>query len=134
MMTDTPETSAQQLTQPGEVWETQLLTGVSVAVDRPLTHGEAREANQTVTDVVGKLAALTVRRQCNQHDCTLPTTGVCEHEDARRDADYLRHILDVLGLPQSFEDVTEEDRANLLNAMAQKPSIDVDKYSEVLES
>lgn len=133
-MTDTPETGNQQLTHPGGVWEAKLLTGVSVAVSRPLTHSEAREANQTVNDVVGKLAALTVRRMCNQHDCTLPTTGTCGHEDAGRDADYLRHILDVLGLPGSFEDVTDEDRANLLDAMAQKPPIDVDRYTEVLES
>jgi hypothetical protein len=106
---------------------------VSVSTEKPLTHGEAREANLVASDIVGKLAALTVRRQCNQHTCTLPATGVCEHEDARRDADYLRHILDVLGLPQDFQDVTEADRANLLTAMAQKQTVDVDRYQEVLE-
>jgi hypothetical protein len=110
-----------------------MLTGVSVRAERPLTHGEAREANQAVSDIVGKLAALTVRRQCNQHACTLPTTGACEHEDARRDADYTRHILDVLGLPQGFQAVTEADRSDLLNALAQRPTLNVDTYPTVTE-
>jgi hypothetical protein len=133
-MTDTPETDDRQFTRLGETWEAQLLAGVSVAAREPISHGEAREANQTVSDVVAKLATLTVRRMCNQHDCSLPATGACGHEDARRDADYLRHMLDVLGLPGSFEDVTAEDRANLLDAMAQKPTVGVDKYSEVTEN
>lgn len=133
-MTDTSETDDQPRTPPGAAWEAQLLTGVSVAAARPLSHGEARDANQVVSDVVAKLAALTVRRQCNQHACSLPATGACEHADARRDADYLRHMLDVLGLPGSFEDVTVADRANLLDAMAQKPTVGVDKYSEVTEN
>jgi len=132
-MTDTPTPDDHQRTRPGEVWEAQLLTGVSVRAERPLTHGEAREANETVTDIVGKLAALTVRRQCNQHACTLPATGACEHEDARRDADYLRHMLDVLGLPQEFQEVTEADRASLLDAMAQKTVIGVDRYETIVE-
>ena len=132
-MADTRWTDDPQHVRPDAAWEAQLLTGVSVPVERPLTHGEAREANQVVSDVVAKLAALTVRRQCNQHACTLPSTGTCDHEDARRDADYLRHVLDVLGLSQSFEDVTEADRADLLSALAQKQTIGVDRYSEVLE-
>lgn len=130
-MTDTPDPDRQH-TRPGEAWEAQLLTGVSVAA-APVTHGEAREANQVVSDVVAKLAALTVRRLCNQHACTLPSAGTCEHEDARRDADYLRHMLDVLGLPQDLQEVTETDRANLLSALAQKPTLGVDHYAEVLE-
>ena len=131
---DTPDSSDHQHTRPGEAWEAQLLTGVSIApVDASPTHGEAREANLVVNDVVARLAALTVRRQCNQHACTLPSTGACEHEDARRDADYLRHVLDVLGLPQSFDEVTEDDRANLLTALAQKQTIGVDHYAEVVE-
>ena len=132
-MTDTPEPDDRHFTRLGEAWETQLLAGVSVDAREPISHDEAREANQTVSDVVVKLATLTVRRMCNQHACTLPATGACGHEDARRDADYLRHMLDVLGLPGSFEDVTEADRANLLDAMAQKPTVGVDRYPEVTE-
>lgn len=133
-MTDTPDPSDRQHTRPGEAWEAQLLTGVSVApADATPTHGEAREANLVVTDVVGKLAALTVRRQCNQHACTLPSTGACDHPDARRDADYARHILDVLGLPSDFQEVTEADRKSLLDALAQKQTIGVDRYADVLE-
>jgi hypothetical protein len=132
-MTDISAPDDHQRTRPGEVWEAQLLTGVSVTAEKPLTHGEAREANQAVHDVVGKLAALTVRRQCNQHACTLPSTGACEHENARRDADYLRHVLDVLGLPQDFQQVTEADRAGLLDAMAQKQAIGVDRYETIIE-
>lgn len=132
-MTDTPDNGNRQLSHPGETWEAQLLTGVSVPAEQPLTHGEMRDANQVVSDVVAKLAAFTVRRQCNQHACTLPSTGACGHADARRDADYLRHVLDVLGLPQEFQEVTEADRANLLAALAQKPTLGVSSYSEVLE-
>lgn len=132
-MTDTTHTDDPQHVAPGRTWERQLLTGVSVPVTRTTTHGEAREANQVVNDVVAKLAATTVRRMCNQHTCTLSSKGTCEHEDARRDADYLRHILDVLGLPGDFQEVTDEDRANLLSAMAQKPTLGVDKYETILE-
>ena len=132
-MTDTTYTDDPQHTPPGRDWETKLLTGVSVPVTKPLTHGEARDANQVVSDVVAKLAATTVRRMCNQHSCTLSSTGTCEHEDARRDADYLRHILDVLGLPGDFQEVTEQDKANLLSAMAQKPTLGVDRYETILE-
>lgn len=132
-MTDTHPTRDDKRVPPGSAWETQLLTGVSVPVTRTTTHGEAREANQVVNDVVAKLAATTVRRMCNQHACELSATGACEHPDARRDADYLRHILDVLGLPGDFQEVTEQDRANLLSAMAQKPTLGVDSYSSVLE-
>lgn len=133
-MTDTPDTSTRQYTRPDAGWEAQLLTGVSVPVQRPLTHGEAREANQVVSDVVAKLAAMTVRRMCNQHSCTLSSKGTCEHSDARRDADYLRHILNVLGLPGDFQEVTDQDRENLLSAMAQKPTLGVDRYETIIES
>lgn len=132
-MTDTHSTDDRQHVHPDASWEAQLLTGVSVPVTTMTSHGEAREANQVVNDVVAKLAATTVRRMCNQHSCTLSATGTCEHADARRDADYLRHILDVLGLPGDFQEVTEQDRANLLSAMAQKPTLGVDKYESVLE-
>ncbi len=132
-MTDTPTTDSHRHSHPGEEWETKLLTGVSVESRRPLSHGEARDANEVVNDIVGRLAALTVRRQCNQHSCMLPSTGACEHEDARRDADYLRHILDVLGLPQGFQSVTEGDRVELLDALAQRPTLEVDRYAAVTD-
>lgn len=132
-MMDTPEPNERRFTRQGETWETQLLEGVSVNAHESVSHSEAREANQAAADVVAKLAAFTVRRVCNQHACTLPITGACGHEDARRDADYLRHMLDVLGLPGSFENVTEADRASLLDALAQKSVVGMDKYSEVAE-
>ena len=132
-MTDTPDSEASRQSRPGETWETQLLTGVSVESRRPLSHGEAREANETVNDLVERLATITVRRQCNQHACTLPSTGACEHEDAHRDADYLRHMLDVLGLPQDYVEVTESDRTDLLDALAQRPALNVDSYASVTD-
>ena len=122
--------STPQHQRPDEAWERELLTGVSASASPETSHGEAREANLMVTDVVTKLAVLTVRRQCNQHSCELPSTGVCGHEDARRDADYLRHVLDVLGLPGDLLEVTEADRANLLTAMAHRSTTDVDRLTD----
>lgn len=133
MMTDTHTTRDGHHTPHGSTWETQLLMGVSVIATPAATHSETREANQIVNDVVAKMAAATVRRMCNQHACELPKTGACEHPDARRDADYLRYVLSVLGLPGDFQEVTEQDRANLLSAMAQKPALGTGKYSSIVE-
>lgn len=131
-MTDAPRRDDRRYVRPGDAWESQLLAGVSVPVGELSTHQEVRDANLVVDDVVAKLAALTVRRQCNQHVCTLPATGVCDHEDARRDVDYMRHILDVLGLPGSYADVAETDRAELLQALSQRSTVTVASYAEVI--
>jgi hypothetical protein len=79
------------------------------------------------------MAVMTVRRACNRHTCTLPSEGRCEHSDARKDADLLRHVLDVLGLPGDFQTVSESDKLNLLSSLSDDPAIDVDRYSEVID-
>jgi hypothetical protein len=129
-MMDTPA-STPRYQRPDEDWERGLLAGVSTAVGD--THGERQDHNQTVGDVVAKMAAMTARRRCNRHGCTIPTTGVCEHPDARLDADYLRHILDVLGLPGDFQPVTEDDRVNLLSSLAQREEIGPGHYGDDVE-
>jgi hypothetical protein len=45
------------------------------------------------------LARLTVRRYANQHGCCqASTTTACIHPDHRRDVDYARWLLTMLGL------------------------------------
>lgn len=93
------------------------LTGVTAAQDR---HQAVYDANQDVGSVAAKLAASMVRRMCNQHGCEMPLKGTCDHPNHRRDVDYLRSMLDLLGLPQDFEEVTQADRDNLLLSLAQQ--------------
>lgn len=97
---------------PGEV---ASLTGVVVTSG---TQADARQSNLDATDVIRHMAATRVRRMCNQHRCSGPG---CEHPNHRRDVDYLGHVLDVLGLPGAYQEVTQEDRDRLLTSLAQQP-------------
>lgn len=47
-------------------------------------------------EAVEVLAVVRVRRECNQHRCT--DGPQCEHPNHRRDVDYLRECLSMLGL------------------------------------
>lgn len=95
--------------------EATALTGVVVSG----TQQDVRQHNLDAGAIVARMAATTVRRKCNQHRCA----GVsCAHPNHRRDVDYLRHCLELLGLPGTHETVTAEDRAQLLVSLARQPS------------
>lgn len=98
--------------EPGEA---SMLTGIVVP---STTHADARQANLDAGDVITKMATTMARRMCNQHGCTAPSGRPCRHPDHRRDVDYLRHVLSVLGLPGAHEAVTPEDREQLLVSLA----------------
>lgn len=96
----------------------QVLVGVSdVSGAREATLDEDQQSDM----VAGKLAALMVRRQCNQHSCLKPSTGTCDHPDHRRDVDYMRHCLEVLGLTSDYPELTESDRRAWLGGLKSNP-------------
>lgn len=105
-----------------DLGEAAMLTGVVVS---PGSRDEARQANVDAHAVIGKMAATTVRRLCNQHRCTAPAGTPCGHPEHRRDADYLRHVLTLLGLPGDYQEVTQEDREQLLVSLAQQGEDDL---------
>lgn len=98
----------------------------------PATPRRPRHATR-VDDATGEaiqqsLAAMTVRRKCNQkdHQCTAPRTGSCEHPNHRRDADLLLStdqrypgMLDMLGLDHAYPQCSEKDRATWLKWIGQ---------------
>jgi hypothetical protein len=55
-----------------------------------------------------RVAALCVRRFCNQHACQ---GAGCAHRNHRRDADSLARTLDILGLPGTFPVLEDSDHA-----------------------
>lgn len=86
-------------------------------------HGLAsdREADASQQrDLARRLAALTVRRATNQHDCKRrePTDPPCEHEDHRRDVAYCEAMLEALDLPGEYPVVTAEDRKEFTGTVA----------------
>jgi hypothetical protein len=59
--------------------------------------------------VEDRLAALTVRRICNQHKCS-PADGPCDDPQHRQDVDFLKSMLTMLELPGRVLNVTNEER------------------------
>lgn len=74
-------------------------------------------------DIERRMAAQMVRRICNQHQCT---GWDCTNENHRKDAHFLLStdkdypgMLDMLGLPREYPDLTEEDRTVWLTWLGQ---------------
>lgn len=101
-----------------ELGEASLLTGVAML---STTQDNLRQTNIEGSAIVARMAAATVRRQCNQHDCDDPRGDQCVHPDHRRDIDYLRHCLEMLNLPGDFSPVTSEDHDQLLSSLGAQP-------------
>lgn len=76
----------------------------------------------SVVDVITRMATMTARRMCNQHDCRATHDSPCEHPDHRRDVDYLRHVLDVLGLPGDFQQPSDGDHDELMCSLRDLPT------------
>lgn len=79
----------------------------------PRRHARKIDPDQAI-DIERRLAAMAVRRMCNQHQCTGES---CVDTSHRKDADYLLSenerfpgMLDMLGLPREYPDLTEQDR------------------------
>lgn len=84
------------------------------------------------TETERRLAAMMTRRICNQHACTGTD---CADENHRKDVDYLLStdkrydpvtgvllpsgMLDMLGLPREYPDITEKDRITYLKWLKQ---------------
>jgi hypothetical protein len=67
-------------------------------------------------DLAKRLAALAVRRAANQHGCR---GRDCRHPDHRRDVDFCRVLLEMIGLPGEYPEVTEADRVEYVTGVAQ---------------
>jgi len=97
--------------------EDSAVAGISASAG---THRKTAEQLDEADLLMRQLAALTVRRQCNQHGCTLPATGACGHAEHRRDVDYLAHCLEVLDLPRELPQITDEDRKAFLKGTVKR--------------
>lgn len=86
----------------------------------PATRSQTVRMNENVImDLTQRMAALTVRRMCNQpsHQCQ-PSAGACGHENHERDAVLLLpEMLDALGLPADVPVVSDEERKNWLSGL-----------------
>lgn len=96
--------------------EAAALTGIVVT---PGTQDGVHQSNRDAHGVITRLAAQMVRRKCNQHQCE---GAACAHPNHRRDVDFLRHCLEVLGLPGDHQEVTPEDRDNLMSSLSHQPT------------
>ncbi len=87
----------------------------------------ARVDPELARDIERRMAAMTARRKCNQHECTEPSTGSCDHPNHRRDAHYLlsdddpHHpgVLDMLGLDHDYPAYTPTEKAAWLRWLGQ---------------
>lgn len=93
---------------------TDNLDGVTVTVARSVM----RVSEDAYEETTQKLAALRVRKACNQgrHGGD-PAT--CRDPNHRRDADYMEFCLRMLGLPLDVPQVTREEREAWLAGVRQ---------------
>jgi len=81
-----------------------------------------------IVDLTQRMAALTVRRMCNQatHQCR-PSQGPCRNFNHRRDAQrLLPEMLEMLGLPTEVPEVSEEDKRNWLSGLRDVKHVTLD--------
>lgn len=91
----------------------------------------ARIPDEVGEDIHQRMAAMMVRRMCNQHQCTQPTTGVCEHPNHRKDNDYLHSVdkeypgmLDMLGFGHDYQPYTEDEKQTWLKWIGQSGPVE----------
>lgn len=83
------------------------------------------ESDRIATEAVGEatrlLAALAIRRQCNQHQCTAASRMTDpNHTHHRRDVDYMSDMLKMLGLDDVPVVTAPEDRDELVRVIRQR--------------
>lgn len=91
----------------------------------------ARMPDDVAEDIRNRLAATTVRRMCNQHQCTATATTPCAHPNHRRDADLLLStdaafpgMLDMLGLDAAWNAVNAAEQRAWLRWIRQSGPAD----------
>lgn len=86
------------------------------------TLGNTRDDTVHQLELADRLAALTVRRQTNQHHCRAVRNErgdpVCDHPEHRRDVFYCLEMLDLLGLDHAYPVVTDEERQEYVGGVA----------------
>lgn len=86
------------------------------------TRRRPRHAGRIPDDVaegiLRRMATVGVWRKTNQHDC--PQRD-CTHLNHRRDAEYTREMLDMLGLDRTGASYTEAEQRTLLKWIGQAP-------------
>ena len=65
------------------------------------------------------MAAMQVRRLCDQHECTARETGSCDHPNHRRDMHFLLEMLSYLGLEAEYPAYTPDDHRLWLRWLGQ---------------
>lgn len=91
----------------------------------------ARVPDDIGRDIHHRMAAMLVRRMCNQHQCTTPKTGTCDHPDHRKDNDYLHSVdenypgmLDMLGFDHDYKPYTEDEKKTWLRWIGQSGPVE----------
>lgn len=99
----------------------------------PATRSQTVRMNENaIMDLTHRMAALTVRRTCNQadHQCR-PSAGLCRHRNHRRDAALLLpEMLEMLGLSADVPEVSVEDKKNWLSGLRNAPAISLNDLDE----
>jgi hypothetical protein len=84
---------------------------------------QLNDKDRRIQDQENRLAAQRIRRMCNRHNCELwrdlseervhwwaDIIGpACSHPNHKRDADYLKRMLDICGLSGGIPDLSEDD-------------------------
>lgn len=103
------------------------------APSAPATRSQTVRMNgDAIADLTQRMAALTVRRKCNQpdHQCQ-PSSTPCQHRHHRRDATMLLpEMLEMLGLPGEFPELSEDDKKNWLSGLKEVKHVTLDDLDE----
>jgi hypothetical protein len=74
---------------------------------------------ERATRVERRMAAMHVRRLCDQHECTARKTGSCDHPNHERDMHFLREMLSHLGLDAEYPAYSPDDHRLWLRWLGQ---------------
>lgn len=66
--------------------------------------------HDTAADIERRMAAMKVRRRCNEHDCQAPKAGTCNHPNHRQKVHGALEVLEMLGLDPAYPAYTEAEK------------------------
>lgn len=107
----------------GRSADDMMLVGLPTKITRTQEKLTDRQAHQ----LVRRMAAMTVRRYANRHDCQQALVNACDHEDHQRDALDLLDLLEMMDLPEEYDPPTPEDREALLESLPRTAAPDTYK-------
>jgi hypothetical protein len=79
----------------------------------------ARVDPAKAADIEARMAAMTVRSKCNEHDCKATVPGECDHPMHRQKVALTLEMLAMLGLPTEYPAYTEAEKRAWLGWLGQ---------------